>query len=71
MEGHFDRKSQRLVTLGKVPFGQVTDVWVIVLFSMAVSTQQLEASNRQHAKETSKVLMQSASGVTGTQVMER
>ena len=45
--------------------------WVIVLFSMAVSTQQLVASKRQHAKETFKVLMQSASGVTGGQVMER
>ena len=68
---HSDRKSQPLVTLGMVPFGQVTDVWVIVLFSMAVSTQQLVASNRQLAKETFKVLMQSASDVTGAQVMER
>ena len=60
-----------MVTSEMVPFGQVTDVWVTVLFSMAVSTQKLLASKRQHVQETSKVLMQSASGVTGAQVMER
>ena len=71
LDKHSVQKSQFMVTLEMAQFRPVTSAWETARSNMAVSTSQQTGFNRLSAVETSKAPTTSASGVTGTIVMEQ
>ena len=71
VDKHFDQKSQVMATLEMASFGPVAGAWEAARFNMVVSTAQQTGFNRQSVVATSKVAIRSASGATGTPVMDQ
>ena len=60
-----------MATLEMARSGPVIGVWEVVRFNMADNTSQQTGFNKLIAKETSKALTRSASGVTGVVGMDQ
>ena len=66
----FEQKSQVMATSETARFGPVTGAWEAARFNMADSTRQQTGFNRLSVVATSKAATRSASGVTGTAMVQ-
>ena len=65
VDRHSAPRSRAMVTSEMAQLGPITSVLGVARYNMVDSTKPLKASHRLHAMARSKVLIRSASGVTG------